>query len=166
MGKVKKRSCPRMPCRSFECWCNFHSWRIWLAGFILSTVAQIIYFICFLIFIKYYREPNIKIWSDLMMPYKGGFSSNFIFYSWLGSFFLAVIFAGIYKWLHGCFCGQGVERGLCFGWLLFLVKTLPFCLFSFLLFNLPAGLIVLWLVENFLVDLIDGLILAAIIRED
>lgn len=164
MKKKKNLNCFKLPCRNFECWFNFFSWRVWLAAFAFGAIAQFVHSLLTLASVGYYTDPAyFGVWSKLMMPHDGGFSSNFIYYSLTVNVFLGVVFAGLYKWLHACFCGQGWQRGLCFGWLLFLVKSLPFSITCYLLFALPAGLVILWLVENFVIDLTGGIVLALII---
>lgn len=163
--KVINESSCQFPFHSFECWFNFFSWRILLAGFGFGVVAQVIHSSGAFMTMGYYTDPSyFGLWSKLMMPYPQAFSSSFIYYSLMVNFFLGLIFAGIYKWVRSSFCGQSLGRGLCFGWLLFLTKSFPFFLTSFLLLNLPFGLLIFWLVEDFVIDLAGGLILAMIIK--
>jgi hypothetical protein len=163
--KKDQNACIKTPCHSFECWFNFFSWRVLVGGLVFAALAQIIHTVGAFLTMSFYTDPAyFNLWSRLMMTPSGGFSTNFIWYSLGVNFFIGLVFASMYRWVSCCFCGQGLEKGLCFGWLLFLIESVPLVLTTLLLLNVPLGLLSFWLVESFIVNLAGGILLALIIK--
>lgn len=163
--KKDQNACVKMPYRSFECWFNFFSWKVLVGGLAFSAVAQIIHTFGAFLTMSFYTDPAyFNLWSRLLMTASGGFSQSYMWYSLGINFFIGLVFASMYSWINSCFCGKGLEKGLCFGWLLFLLGSIPFTLSNLLLFNVPLTLLCFWLVESFIINLLGGTLLALIIK--
>lgn len=136
-----------------------------LAAVVFTVIAQITHSLFALIGMDYYlKRVYFPVWSKLMMPEAGPPPLSFTAYSLLFGFISAMIFAYIYNWVKGSLEGKTpVEKGLCFGLVLFFVSSVPSYLTMILLINLPLGLIGLWAIEGLLVSLAGGIAIVKII---
>lgn len=136
-----------------------------LAAVAFTVIAQITHSLFALMGMDYYlKKAYFPVWSKLMMPETGPPPLSFTAYSLLFSFISAMIFAYIYNWVKGCLEGKTpVEKGLCFGLILYFVGSIPGYLSLILLINLPLGLIGLWAIESLIVSLAGGIAIVKII---
>ena len=140
--------------------------KIVLSGFLFAIAAFVIHMIGAMLAMGYYKMPEYaSVWSKLMMPSAGAAPPLFFsLYSLLFGFIGGVLFAIVYDVLMGGIPGKKTNKGLAFGFLIFLVAGIPSYLSMLLLINLPAGLIAMWTLENLAVYLVGGMIVAWIIR--
>lgn len=136
-----------------------------LAAVVFTIIAQLVHSIFAFIGMDYYlKEAYFPVWSKLMMPTVGPPPSTFYLYSLLFGLISALIYAYVYNWLKGCLEGKTpVERGLCYGLVLFFLGSVPGYLSLVLLINLPLGLIGLWAIEGLLVNLAGGIAIVKIV---
>lgn len=139
--------------------------KTFLAAVVFTIIAQITHSLFALMGMDYYlKKAYFPVWSKLMMPEAGPPPLSFTAYSLLFGFISAVIFAYIYNWVKGCLEGKTpVEKGLCFGLILYFVGSIPGYLSMILLINLPLGLIGLWAIEGLIVSLTGGIAIVKII---
>lgn len=139
--------------------------KVVLAAVVFTIIAQLVHSIFAFIGMDYYlKKAYFSVWSKLMMPTAGPPPSSFYLYSLLFGFVSALIYAYLYNWLKGCLEGKtAIEKGLCYGLILFFLGSLPGYLSLILLINLPMGLIGLWVIESLIVSLAGGIAIVKII---
>lgn len=138
--------------------------RILGAAILWVIVIQVIRFLEAIVTMDYYLDPNyFAVWSKLMMPGPGPPPMEFLYTSIGFNFIMGLIFALVYTWVAVSFSGSTVKKGISFGWLLFLVLTIPTLLSLVLLINLPLGLIITWAITGFIINMIGGVGTAKII---
>jgi hypothetical protein len=131
---------------------------IMVTGFIIHSIGSFLTY-------GYYADVNyIRVWSKLMMPTMGPPPKEFYYYSLFFGFITAFIYAYVYSVLEKALPGRVMfEKGLWYGWFLFLVNTIPATLSLYLLINLPTALIFEWAIEGLLLSLISGIIIARVL---
>lgn len=136
--------------------------RIIASGIAFMIVAMIIHTLGAQLGMGFYTDPAYYgVWSPLMMPPM----TSFFYYSALFTFVTGVLFAIVYTIAGCCLPGKNMaRRGVNFGIMLFLVAGIPGALSMYLLINLPGMLIWLWTLENLLLYIIGGGIIAEINR--
>ncbi len=140
-------------------------WKVLVSGIIFAVIAQIIHTIGAYLSMNYYINPAyFSVWSPLMMGMEQGSLFNAFTYTSLGFLFITgIIFAFLYGIFRGTVPGKDIiSKGLSYGFLIFLVASIPSYLSLYLLINLPAMLIFYWAVESLLIYLINGLVVAKI----
>jgi hypothetical protein len=142
--------------------------KVILSGVLFAVVAWIIHMLGALLSMGYYKMPEYaSLWSKIMMPTAGASPPlSFSLLSLLFGFIGGVLFAIVYDVLMGSVPGKKTNKGLAFGFLIFLVAGIPGYLSLLLLINIPAGLAGMWLLENLVVYLLGGMIVAGIIRSN
>ena len=121
---------------------------------------------------KYYTDPaNSGLWSKLMMPGQSSPPLEFFLLTTLAAFGTGLVYAYAYTITKHAFAGKGSfradrqwETGAKFGVFLFLVAVLPGMLSMYLLFAVPLGLVVSWIVQGFATSVIGGVIFSKIIK--
>ena len=138
---------------------------------ILSMVANTIGAIADM---KYYTDPATSaLWSKLMMPGPSPPPAEFYIVSLLILLVTGLVFAYAYKITRYAFASRKSfkadkqwEVGAKFGIFLFLVATLPGMFSMYLMFAVPAGLILSWIVQGFATSVLTGIIFSKIIKSD
>jgi hypothetical protein len=142
-------------------------WQVILSGVLFAAVAWIIHMLGAMLSMAYYKMPEYaSVWSKLMMPVAGASPpASFSWYSLLFSFIGGILVAIVYDVLIGGIPGKKVNKGLAYGFVLFLIAGIPGYLSTVLLINIPSGLAAMWLLENLVVYLLGGMVIAGIVRE-
>jgi hypothetical protein len=124
-------------------------------GLIMNTVSS-------LLTMDYYKDPNyFAVWSRVMMPAEGAPPANFYYYSISFSFIVGLIYSYIYSRVKGMLKGTAINKGLRYGFVLFLMAGIPFFFSLYLLINLPLSLLIYWLViDGLLAYLLGGIAIA------
>ena len=123
---------------------------------------------------SYYTDPaNSALWSKLMMPGPAPPPAEFYLVSIIITFITGLIFAYAYVITRHAFAGKRSFRadrqwevGAKFGVFLFLISTLPGMVSIYLLFAVPFGLVVGWIVQGFVPNVLTGVIFSKIIKSD
>jgi hypothetical protein len=141
-------------------------WQLVLAAVLYTVIAEIWHTIGAFVGMSYYEDPNyFSVWSKIMMPVAGPPPAEFYFYSWLFGLIGALLFVLVYEILKSGMPGDKPWRkGMTYGFLVFLVGTIPGYLAMVLLINLPCGLIYYWAVESLLVLLTGGAVVGKLVR--
>jgi hypothetical protein len=75
------------------------------------------------------------------------------------------LFALVYNVVKGAIPGKGWKnKGLMYGFVVFLIAGLPTTMMLILLINLPIGLLLSWMLQSLIVYLIMGLVTAKIVK--
>jgi hypothetical protein len=114
----------------------------------------------------YYTNPDYSgVWSSLMMPEDGAPGINFYITSILFSLIGAMLYTIVYIIIRASIPGRSYfKKGLFYGLFLFLIAGIPGFLSLYLLINLPTILLYIWVLENFIVYIIGGVVIAEINR--
>lgn len=132
-------------------------------GAILYAIAsQAVHVLGALADMPYYTDPaNAALWSKVMMPGGGAPGPNFTILSIIISLITGLIFGMAYVVLKQNF-KQSVylHRGLSFGIFLFILVGVPSFLTMAMLFAIPFGLQISWLVQALIVALAGGIAFA------
>jgi hypothetical protein len=81
------------------------------------------------------------------------------------SFISGLLFALVYALVKGSVPGKGWKnKGLMFGFLIFLIAGIPSMMSLYLLINLPPGLLLSWMLQSSLTYLLVGLATARLVK--
>ncbi len=140
--------------------------RVIIAGIVFVIIAQIVHTgFAFLSMDYYLDETYFPVWSKIMMPGPGPPPAEFMYYSIFFGLIGGILFALVYAVIGIHSPGNTVaNKGLMYGFLIFLVAGIPGALSMFLLINLPAMLIVTWAIENLIIYLIGGVVTAKLVK--
>ncbi|MGB9719314.1 MAG: hypothetical protein ACPL06_01825 [Candidatus Anstonellales archaeon] len=139
--------------------------KVFIAAILFMVVGKIIYTLEAFFTMNYYLDANyFAVWSKVMMPTVGPPPPSFHFYTVLFGFITGFLFAMVYAMVRKAIPYEGMMKGATYGVLVFLVAGIPGALSTYLLINLPTGLIVWWMFSRLLVDLIGGALTAKIVR--
>jgi hypothetical protein len=133
---------------------------------IFAILAQIIHSASAYFTMDYYTNPDYSgVWSSLMMPEDGAPGINFYITSILFSLIGAMLYTIVYIIIRASIPGRSYfKKGLFYGLFLFLIAGIPGFLSLYLLINLPTILLYIWVLENFIVYIIGGVVIAEINR--
>ncbi len=140
--------------------------KIALCGAAYAIVSQAIHFIGAFLSMGYYTDPQyFALWSKLMMPAGGPPGWEFFAAALGASFVSGAIFAYAYSTWMVCVAGTNVvEKGLNFGFLLFLIAGVTGYLSMLVLLAIPTQLVFYWAVEGLLSYLAAGLIITKVLE--
>ena len=115
---------------------------------------------------SYYMDPAyFSVWSKLMMPAAGPPPAEFYYVGIAFQLVTGFLFALVYNVVKGAVPGKGWKnKGLMYGFLIFLVAGIPTTMTLYLLINLPVGLILSWMLQSLVVYLIMGLLAAKLVK--
>jgi hypothetical protein len=139
--------------------------QILLSALVFMVVAQVVHTIGAVLTMGYYTDPAyFPLWSTLMMPAGGPPGAEFYAASFLGNFAIGLIFAWAYYTLKGSIPGKGLNKGVNYGLLLFLLAALPGTLMMLVLLAVPVALLFSWAVESLILYALSGAAFAKLIR--
>ena len=133
-------------------------WKTIIAAVVIVILAQIIHMVGVQIGMSHYINPAYyAVWSKIMMPEAGPPEASFYYLSILFGLITYLLFAGIYPILKESVPGDGaIQKGLIYGIIVFLLGSVAGYLAMYLLINIPAGLLLMWAVESFIIYLLGG----------
>ena len=105
----------------------------------------------------YMLEP-IGVWKP--------FNEFPVFLAIIWAFILAFILAWVYSLIYKSLPGKGLIKGLWFGLIVWLLKSLPLVVFLFMLTVIAKGVLFYWLIDFFLISLWQGVVIAAFYKEE
>ena len=123
---------------------------------------------------KYYVDPaNGALWSKLMMPGPAPPPAEFYLVSIIITFAIGLVYAYTYTITRHAFAGKRSfkadkqwEVGTKFGVFLFLIAVLPGMFSMYLLFAVPAGLVLSWTVQGLVSSVLTGIAFSKIIKSN
>lgn len=133
-----------------------------IIGAILFAVAsQIILMGEVIVTMDIYMMPEyFPVWSRLMMPDMGPPPAIFYAISISVSVALALLYSTIFHVLRAGIPGTGIRKGLNYGFLMFLLSSLPSMLGMWMLINLPVKFFIAGLVFGLFHYLIGGVVIS------
>ena len=137
-----------------------------IAAIAYTIISQIIHIVDAFLTMNLYLMPQyFGVWSKIMMPGEGPPPATFYAFSILFALITGVIFAFIYLTIMKAVPGKTkLQKGLAYGFILFLVNGIPGFLSLYLIVNLPTVLIIYWLIENLVIFLISGVVFAKLFK--
>jgi len=137
-----------------------------IAAIAYTIISQIIHIVDAFLTMNFYLMPQyFGVWSKIMMPGEGPPPATFYAFSILFALITGVIFAFIYLTIMKAVPGKTkLQKGLAYGFILFLVNGIPGFLSLYLIVNLPTVLIIYWLIENLVIFLISGVVFAKLFK--
>jgi hypothetical protein len=129
-------------------------------GLIFAIISQIIHTLFAFIEIPYYvMDKYMAVWSPIMMGTGGAPPSEFyivsIGFAWIIGMLFVIVYDVIKKGIPG---SKGWHKGLFYGFMIFLVGTVPALLMTLLLINIPVVLFWLWMLSGLIVNLLGGIL--------
>ena len=138
--------------------------KVLVASVIFTIISFLIHQLETVLTLKYYLMPEyFSIWSRLMMPQTGPPPISFMLTSILFSFLTGFVLAGFYDLIKDRLPVRRIYRIISFGDITFSLALVFFTLPTLLLFNLPFGLLFIWLVSTYLILIIAGAVFTRIL---
>jgi len=135
-----------------------------IAGILVAIVSQILTTVeAFLTMEIYLIEEFFPVWSRIMMPGAGPPPVTFYLYSIGFSLILGILYAAVFRVIEEGIPGTGIQKGFCYGFILFLVSGLPFLLTTYLLINLPSQFFIAGTVFGFIGYILYGIIINTVV---
>jgi len=135
------------------------------AAVMFAFLSQIIHSIGAVATMEYYTDPqHFNLWSELMMPGEGPPGTAFFAASLALNFLAGMIFAGMYVLLRKAIPGDGLRKGINYGFILFLISSVPMAFSSYLTLAIPLALLMAWSVEALAIFLVSGLVFAKLLQ--
>ena len=130
------------------------------------VVSQIILTLGAIMDMNYYMDPNyFPVWSKFMMPSAGPPPLEFTVLSLVFNFITGLLFALVYAVVRPSVPGRNWKnKGLMYGFLVFLLAGLLTTMMLIIMINLPLGLLLSWLLQMLVVYVIAGVVAARYIK--
>jgi hypothetical protein len=140
--------------------------RLIAVAIVYAIVGEIVMTLGAMADMNYYFDPNyFAVWSKLMMPAAGPPPAEFYYAGIAFQLMTGFLFALVYAVVKGAVPGKGWKnKGLMYGFLIFMVAGIPTTLMLILLVNLPIGLLLSWMLQSLVVYLLMGLVAAKIVK--
>jgi hypothetical protein len=143
------------------------SWpRLLAVAVVYVIVGEIIMTLGAMADMNYYTDSAYaSVWSKIMMPTAGPPPAEFYYTSIAFQLVTGFLFALVYAVIKGAVPGKGwTNKGLMYGFLVFLIAGLPTTMMLISLVNLPLGLLFSWMLQSLIVYLLMGLAAAKILK--
>lgn len=147
-------------------WIKEIQWKkVLLVAVVYSVIAVIVHQVEAMLTMGYYMNPSYAgLWSKLMMPKAGPPPAEFMIISTVITFVTGVSLAVIYYYLRDHLPKGSKKRALYFADLMVATSFIFFTLPSYLMFNVPIGILVSWFISSFIILTISSFALVKIIK--
>jgi hypothetical protein len=137
---------------------NGKLFRFVMAVLAVFAISQIAHMADGFLGLRYYMDPALSsVWSKFMMPNAGPPPATFFYMSVAFNLVASALFVLVYELI-------GFKKGLIYGFFVFLVASVTGMMMMYLIINLPLGLVLLWLAEDFIIKLAGGAAMGAIVK--
>lgn len=144
---------------------KIHWGKVLLIGLLYTGFAMIVRQFEAKFTLRYYMDPAyFGVWSKLMMPTAGPPPLEFMITSVILTFASGIAITIIYYYLRDYLPKGYWRRATFFADILISTSFVFFTLPVYLLFNVPAALLVSWFVSTFVIILLTSLLLVKIIK--
>jgi len=114
---------------------------------------------------KYYLMPEyFSIWSKVMMPKAGPPPASFMYTSLLVTFLSGFAYAYIYAQVKESLPKAFWTRVFCYADILVAASLVTFILPTYLMFNVPMGLLVSWFISSFVISILGSIVFVKMIK--
>lgn len=132
-----------------ECLKKVRWGKVFLAGLVFLVIATIVRQVEAILTMKYYLMPEFfGVWSKVMMPKAGPPPASFFLTSLLFSLATGMTLAAFYDYIKNLLPKNQWQRMFCFTEIVVVLAFVFFSLPTYLLINLPLGLLGAWLVST------------------
>ncbi|MEK6978719.1 MAG: hypothetical protein AABW86_00720 [Candidatus Micrarchaeota archaeon] len=140
--------------------------KVGIISIVMMIIGQIAWTLETIVDMAHYANPAyFGVWSKLMMPTAGAPPTEFFIVSVVVSLIGWAIFACAYSVFGGAIKAKNeLEKGVKFGGWIFLLATLPGSLSMYMLFNLPAMLLVSWTIVGLVLNLVAGVLAVKVMK--
>ena len=147
-------------------WITKIAWgKLLLSALIFTVISYVVHIIEAMLTIKYYMMPQyFGLWSKLMMPSSGPPPAAFTITSIVFAFVTGISVGLIYYYLRDHLPPVGFKRVFYFADILIATTFLFFTLPSYLMFNVPVGILVSWFISAFIILTAGSLVLVKIVK--
>jgi hypothetical protein len=147
-------------------WIKEISWkRVTLATLIFGVISFVIRQIEAILTMKYYFMPQyFGVWSKLMMPVAGPPPASFMITSFIFTLITGVSVSLIYYYLKDHLPKETHKRIFYFADLMIGTSFVFFTLPTYLMFNVPVGLLVSWFISSFIILTLGSWVMVKIIK--
>ena len=147
-------------------WIKNIYWRkVLLTGFLYTVIAFVLHQLEVIITMKYYLMPEyFGLWSKLMMPKAGPPPLEFFITSLVFTFVTGVSLALVYYYVRDLLPKDFKKRVFYFADLMIATSFIFFTLPTYLLFNVPGGLLIIWFMTSFIILLASSFVFVKLIK--
>lgn len=147
-------------------WIKEISWKkVAFSSLLFTIIAFVIRQVEAVLTMNYYKMPQyFGVWSKNMMPNAGPPPLSFMITSLIFTFVTGVSLALIYYYLKDHLPKEEKKRVLYFADLMIAASFVFFSLPTYLMFNVPLGLLVSWFVSTFIILTTASWIFVKILR--
>jgi len=147
-------------------WIKEISWKkVFISGLIITVISFVVRQIEAVLTLKYYMMPEyFGVWSKVMMPAAGPPPPSFMITSLVFTLVMGVSLALIYYYLKDHLPENRKKRIFYFADLMIGTSFIFFTLPTYLMFNVPMGLMVSWFISTFMILTASSWILVKIIK--
>ena len=136
-----------------------------VVGLIYMVVATLVRQIEAILTMKYYLDPQyFGVWSKLMMPQAGPPPISFFMTSAIMTLGTGISLVIVYYYMRAILPAKRKERIFYFADLMIGFNFIFFLLPTYLLFNVPVGLLVSWFVSSFIILLTASYTMVKVIK--
>lgn len=144
---------------------KIHWGKVLLSALTFTVISYVVHMIEALLTIKYYMMPQyFGLWSKLMMPSAGPPPVAFTITSIVFAFVTGISIALIYYYLRDHLPPLGFRRAFYFADVLIATTFVFFTLPSYLMFNVPVGILVSWFISSFVILTAGSWVIVKIIK--
>ena len=144
---------------------EFNYKKMFLASVIFTVISFVIHNVEAIIDMKYYVSPQyFGVWSKLMMPSNGPPPPAFMITSLIFTFITGISVTLIYYYLKDHLPVEKKKRIFYFADLMIATYFVFFTLPTYLMFNVPVGLLVSWFISTFIIVLSASWVLVKIVK--
>lgn len=136
--------------------------RVLIAGIAVTIVGAIFSMLtCGWLFNWVYLLEPTNVWKP--MEDLGG-----MWYLWvnLGGLFIGIIFALVYALLYKGIPKTGVRKGICYGFLVWLIGTVPGMFATYMFMAVATTVVIYWTVSGLVQYLLLGAVIGLIYKEE
>jgi tryptophan-rich sensory protein len=143
---------------------KIHWGKVLLVGLIYTIISVVVRQVEMLWTMKYYEMPRyFGLWNPLMMPKAGPPPTDFFIVSTIITFTIGVSLTIVYYYLKECLPKNYWKRTFFFADLMVATSFIFFTLPSYLLFNIPVGLLASWFASTFVMLVVTSVAITKII---
>src|ERR1035437_8558458 len=144
---------------------EFNFKKMFLTSTIFTVISFVLHQIETIIDMKYYVMPQyFGVWSKLMMPSNGPPPDSFMITFLIFTFVTGISVTLIYYYLKDHLPVEKKKRIFYFADLMIATYFVFFTLPTYLMFNVPVGLIVSWFITTFVIILSASWVLVKVVK--
>jgi len=147
-------------------WIKDIKWgKVLIVGLIYTLISMVVRQVEAMLTLSYYMDPQyFGLWSKLMMPKAGPPPAEFMVMSLIFSMVTGVSISIIYYYLKEYLPKKRLQRMFLFADLLVATSFVFFTIPVYLLFNMPAMLLLCWFVSSFIILTATSALLVKVVK--